>query len=139
MKNLITAAAFAFIVNTASAQKVKVSEVPKPVIESFNKNFAGVNAESWEKEKDGSYEAEFDLNKVETSATFSPDGKLLERETEISINDLPKAVSDYLAKNHPGKKIKEAAKIIDADGKIKFEAEVDKKDLLFDEQGNFIK
>ncbi|MBA2612671.1 MAG: PepSY-like domain-containing protein [Bacteroidetes bacterium] len=136
---IITAAALVFSINTACAQKVKAAEVPKAVIDSFNKNFSGTKVETWEKEKDGAYEAEFDLNKVETSATFSADGKLLETETEIAVSALPKAVTDYLAKNYAGKKIKEAAKIVDGNGKIKYEAEVDKKDLLFDEQGNFIK
>lgn len=136
---LITTAAIVFILSNASAQKVKASEVPKAVIDSFNKNFNGVKVEGWEKEKDGVYEAEFDLNKVETSATFSVDGKLLETETEIAVSALPKTVTEYLTKNYAGKKIKEAAKIVDAEGKIKYEAEIDKKDLLFDELGNFIK
>lgn len=126
-------------VSFASAQKIKEAEVPKAVMESFNKNFKDVKPEKWEKEKNGDFEAEFDYNKIETSATFSPDGKLLETEQEIKIGELPKGVTDYVAKNYAGKKISEASKITTPDGKTMFEAEIDKKELLFDQQGNFIK
>ena len=140
---IITAAALVFMVNTASAQKVKETEVPKAVVTSFQNNFKGVKVEKWEKEKDGGYEAEFDLNKIETSATFSADGKLQETEQEIKVSTLPKPISDYIAKNYIGHKITEAAKITDASGKMMYEAEIKKgkeeKDLIFDESGNFIK
>src|ERR1700757_1802986 len=143
---MITAAALVFIVNTASAQKekkVKEAEVPKAVVTSFQTNFKGAKAEKWEKEKDGAYEAEFDWNKIETSATFSADGKLNETEQEIKVSALPKTVTDYVAKNYTGHKISEAAKITDADGKMMYEAEVKKgkeeMDLLFNADGTFIK
>lgn len=136
---LLTAAAIVLAVNTVAAQKIKESEVPKAVTTSFNTNFSGVKSKSWEKEKDCTYEVDFDLNKIENSATFKPDGTLIETETEIAISELPKAVNNYLAKNYKDKKIKEAAKIVDAEGNLKYEVEIDNKDLLFDQQGNFIK
>jgi hypothetical protein len=48
-------------------------------------------------------------------------------------------VRAYIAKHHAGKKIKEAAEIVDAKGKKTYEAEVGGKDLIFDEKGQFIK
>lgn len=142
MKTIITAAALVFAINTLSAQKVKEAEVPKAVTESFSKTFPGSKAKEWEKEKDV-YEAEFDLKKVETSATFSADGKLMETETEIATSALPKAVTDYITKNYPEHKLSEASKIVDAAGTISYEAEIKKgkeeMDLLFDANGAFIK
>ncbi len=142
MKTIITIAALVFAINTLSAQKVKEAEVPKAVTESFAKNFPGTKAKEWEKENDV-YEAEFDLKKVETSVTFSADGKLMETETEIATSALPKAVTDYVTKNYPGHKLSEASKIVDAAGTITYEAEVKKgkeeMDLLFDANGTFIK
>jgi hypothetical protein len=144
MKNtIITAIAIVFVTSTACAQKVKEAEVPKAVVSSFQSNFKGAKAKAWDKEKDGGYEAEFDWNKVETSATFSADGKLMETEQEIKVSELPKTVTDYIAKNYAGHKIAEAAKITDAAGKMMYEAEVKKAkeemDLLFDANGTFIK
>ncbi len=142
-KPIIATMTFIFIVNTSCAQKIKEAEVPKAVVTAFQNHFKEAKVKSWDKEKDGGYEAEFDWNKVETSATFSADGKLQETEQEIKISELTKAVTDYIAKNYAGHKIAEAAKITDAAGKMMYEAEVKKDkeemDLLFDDKGNFIK
>src|ERR1700758_1027907 len=121
---IITAIAIVFATNTVCAQKVKEAEVPKAVVTSFQTNFKGAKVEKWEKEKDGNYEAEFDWNKIETSATFNPDGKLNETEQEIKVSELPKTVTDYIAKNYSKHKIAEAAKITTGEGKLCYEAEI---------------
>lgn len=142
MKTIITSAALVLAIHSVSAQKVKAAEVPKAVSESFAKQFPNSKAKEWEKEKD-TYEAEFNLNKIETSATFSVDGKLLETETEIKTSELPKAVTDYVTKNYVDHKLTEASKIVDAAGVVTYEAEVKKgkeeMDLLFDSTRTFIK
>ena len=89
------------------------------------------------------FEAEFDLNKVESSAVFGADGTFKELEQEIKTSALPKAVTDYCTKNYVGYKLSEAAKITDAAGKVMYEAEMEKDkmqfDALFDANGNFVK
>lgn len=138
MKIIVSLAATVFTVNTVFAQKVTEADVPKAILEAFANDFKNTKVEKWEKEKDGNYEAEFNLNKVETSATYNVMGNLLETETEIAVSELPKPISDYIAKNFPGKKIKEASSILTPDGVIKYEAEINKKDLLFDANGNLL-
>lgn len=142
MKSIIlSAVVIVFLVNTASAQKIKETEVPKEVVASFHKSFKDAKAKEWEKEE-AKFEAEFDWNKVETSATFSADGKLLETEHEIKISELPGAVSDYVKKNYSGCKIEEAAKITTPEGVVTYEAEIKKGkeeiDLIFDAAGTYI-
>ncbi len=143
MKAITGLVAMMLTVSYANAQKIKESEVPKAVKESFTKNFKGAEVEKWEKEKDGTYEAEFDFNKIETSATFDATGKLLETETEIEVKALPTKVTNYVSKNYPDHKITEAAKITDDKGNVMYEAEAKKGkeefDLLFDSNGVFIK
>ncbi len=143
MKIILSLGALVFLLNTATAQKVKEAEVPKAVMESFNNSFKDVKAEKWEKEKNGNFEAEFDFNKEEMSASYSADGKLMETETEIKVSALPATVSDYIAKNYPGQKIKEASKIMDDKGTLSYEAEIKKGkedlDLIFDQSGNFLR
>lgn len=104
---------------------------PEAVTAAFQQKFQGVTDVDWEKEKNGDWEAEFEQNGAEISASFSPAGQWLETENEIEVAALPAAVRTALA----GKKIKEAAKITRADGMIVYEAEVKRKDLLFDAQG----
>lgn len=89
------------------------------------------------------FEAEFDLNKVESSAVFGADGTFKESEQEIKTSALPKTVTNYCTKNYAGYKLSEAAKITDAAGKVMYEAEMQKNkmqfDVLFDTNGTFLK
>ncbi len=119
------------------SQKMKESEVPAAVKTSFGKLFPGSSAK-WEKE-DGNYEAGFKKEGKTISATFQTDGTFMESETTIKETDLPPAVINYLQANYTNKKIKESAKITNATGVITYEAEVDKKDLIFDSNGKFLK
>ena len=73
------------------------------------------------------------------SATFDATGKWLETETDIKVSELPKAVLDYVKTNYKGASIKEAAVISNPTSSKMYEAEVKGKDLLFDENGKFLK
>jgi len=130
---------FAILISFSFAKAV---EVPDAVLKSFKAKFSEVKKTKWEKEKDGNYEAEFDLNGKEMSATFLPDGTWKETETEIDVSELPKAVAESLNKLYPGTKIREAAKILRSDNTQVYEAEIKingkKTDVLFDEKGNKI-
>ncbi|HZK62794.1 MAG TPA: hypothetical protein VFC34_01545 [Puia sp.] len=48
-------------------------------------------------------------------------------------------MAPYVSKNYNGAKIKEAGKVTDAAGKHMYEVEIKGKDLIFDENGVFIK
>lgn len=130
--------ALTFGAGCANAQKLKETEVPAAVKAAMTKKYPAIKDVEWEKEG-ANYEAGFDLNKVETSVVITPAGVILETESEIAVSALPKAATDYLSKNLPGKKIKEAAKLTDANGTVTFEAEVNDADYIFDSNGNFIK
>lgn len=139
MKTHILTAVIALIVFASCTQKANDSDIPKGIIETFNSNFKGSTVESWEKENDGGYEAEFDLNGVETSATFSAEGRLIETEQEIEESALPSPISDYLKINYAGKSIDEVAKITTDEGIVKYEVEIEKVDFIFDDKGNLSK
>lgn len=150
MKNGLLIAALILGFGPAYAQKLKEADVPSAVQEAFKKQFPGAKVEKWEKE-DGNYEAEFEITRIsmdksnskkeeiEKSVVYTPTGELVQTEEEIKVADLPKAVSDYVTKNLAGKKINEASKIIDANGTVMYEAEVDRADYIFDSNGAFVK
>lgn len=104
---------------------------PAAVREAFSKKFPGVSDVDWGKENSQEWEAEFEQTGKDMSANFRADGTWLETETEIQVADLPASVQAALK----GKKVKEAARIERADGSTVFEAEVGRKDLLFDLAG----
>ena len=108
---------------------------PEAVLTAFNQKFPGVKDVDWSMEKNGEWEAEFDgTDGKDMSANFSADGKWLETETEISFSELPQPVQTALK----GKKVKETARIERMDGKTVFEAEVNRKDLIYDASGKLL-
>ncbi len=142
MKTKIATIALCLGFTIANAQDVKEAEVPANVKKGFSTKYLGSKVDQWEKEETN-YEAEFHLNKVESSAVFSADGTFKELEQEIKTAQLPKGAVDYCTKNYAGYKLSEAAKITDAAGKVTFEAEMEKGkehfDVIFDDKGTFIK
>lgn len=122
---------------TVFAQETKV---PKIVKDSFTKLYPKVTDVKWDKEGKTEFEAGFKENGKDVSVVFDEKGNLIETETAIQINELPKSAASFVEKNYTGFKISEAAKIISAKGEVTFEAEITKdkvkKDLLFDSKGN---
>ncbi|MFI5135303.1 MAG: PepSY-like domain-containing protein [Chitinophagales bacterium] len=139
MKKLFTL--FIIIISfaiSARAQKLKESQVPAPAVSAFHKMYPEVKEYSWSKDE-GNYEAEYDMNKMEMAATFDKDGNLVETEKGIPVKDLPAGIADYVSKNYSGASIKEASQVTDAKGVKTYEAEIKGKDLIFDENGKFIR
>lgn len=137
MKNLLGLFFALSITIAACGQKLKEKDVPAAVKEAFQKQFGGAKEVEWEKEE-GKFEVEFEQNHKEMSALFTAAGLLEETEVEIKKEELPASVLSYVSQNYKGAKIKEAAKITKANGEINYEAEVKGKDLMFDENGNFL-
>ncbi|MFM9986078.1 MAG: PepSY-like domain-containing protein [Flavobacteriales bacterium] len=111
--------------------------VPDAVVNAFTAAYPKVTAVEWELE-DGMYEAEWEENKMETSVLYTAEGTLVQTETEIAVASLPQSIQDYVTKNLKGQKIKEASKIVAANGTISYEAEVGGKDYIFDSNGNLL-
>lgn len=137
MKKILLIITLSLLSFVTFGQEVKEKEVPQTVAKALHTKYPAAKSIKWEKEKNN-YEASFDSNKTETSILINSDGKIMETEVEIAATLLPKKATDYLKANFKKEKIKEAAKITDAKGKVTYEAEVKGKDILFDANGNFI-
>jgi len=133
---VITLAAFG-----VKAQDIKAKDVPASVKSELLKKYpeSATQKVSWEKEK-GNYEANWGGKSGEdNSVQFTPSGTFIEIVKAISISDLPKAIAPYVKEHYKGAKIKEAGKVTDAKGKTMYEAEIKGGDLIFEENGTFIK
>lgn len=139
MKKTIVMLFLIIIASSVNAQKLKESDVPYNIKEAFKKSYPEAKELNWEKEKDGNYEANFEIGEVEQSLTLDRNGNMVELEEEIAVAELPEAAKAYLSKNYQGSKIKEAAKITDSKGVVTFEAEVKGMDLIFDNAGKLLK
>jgi len=74
----------------------------------------------------------------DNAAQFTPDGTFVEIATAIPEGSLPTAIALYV-KSHYKTRLTEPAKVTDADSKITYEVEVKGKDLVFSENGDFLK
>lgn len=125
-------------ITVANAQKIQEKSIPEPVKSGLQKRFPDVKNVKWEKEG-GNYEAGFKQQGTNYSVLLTSAGDIIETEVGMAADALAAPIKDYVAKNYPGQKIKEAAKITDEKGMVTYEAEVKGKDLIFDDAGKFIK
>lgn len=126
-------------IRNANSQDIKAINVPVTVKSALAKKYPEATKVSWEKEK-GNYEANWGGKSGEdTAVQFTPSGDFVEIVKAISITALPKLVTPYVKAHYKGEKIKEAGRVTDAAGKTMYEAEIKGSDLIFDENGNFLK
>ncbi len=138
MKTLFLAfAATTMIWVDAPAQSVK--NPPVRTKTAFEQKFPGALQVKWGKENSSEYEAEFVLGTTKMSANFTTDGKWLETESTIPVNQIPATVSSSIAKLFPDSTVLEADRIERAEKNILYEIVLKtgtkKKELLFDEKG----
>jgi hypothetical protein len=123
----------------AIAQELTEKHLPESVKAALVKKFPDAKKVKWEKEK-GNFEANWGGKSGEdSSAVFTPSANFIEIVVAIPVNQLPESVAPYVHKNYQGAKILEAGKVIDSTGKHFYEAEIKGKDLIFDENGVFLK
>ena len=138
MKKLMLMLAITSTVGFGYAQKVNSSDVPSVVTSKFSSLYPGSKADQWKKEK-GNYETKFTANTAKMCVIIDPNGSVVKTTTAITTSELPQSVNDYMAKNYANEKMTEVSKTIEADGKIRYEAEVKATRLCFDSNGNFVK
>jgi hypothetical protein len=113
--------------------------VPSAVKTAFSKKYPNASKVTWEMEN-RNYEANWGGKSGEdNSVQFTPAGDFIEIVNAISISQLPAPAIAYVKEHYKGAKITEAGKVTDAKGKLSYEAEVNKKDMIFDEKGTFVK
>lgn len=132
-------AAVLLLLAPSASLKAQSKQPPDAVVKSYTVVFPNAKLTKWDKEKDGSYEAEFTQDGQEHSATFTPDGTLKETETELKKDQVPAAVLASVVKDHPGAKVNEYARIVRANKSVVYEVEVKingkAQDLLYTEGG----
>lgn len=134
--NLLLFAMASFAQEKEHASKAVVP--PQSAKTAFAKSFPGSSKIKWEKEGDG-FEVNFLQDDKQMSAVYNNAGELQETELTIATTALPADIITYVHEHYKAAKIKEAAKITKANGEINYEAEVNKKDVIFNSNGKFIR
>ncbi len=131
----------------AAENELSKSQVPKAVIDAFEKAYPNAKPTEFEKETfEGrtAYEVEYKENGVEYELVYSADGILLQKEEEIDGKSLPEPVIQAVKKAHPKAEIKEVEKLMKPDGTLTgYEVEIKtagkKTELELDTNGNVLK
>lgn len=134
LKKVSIIAAF-FVTTIAVAQGHKT---PAAIRNAFAKAYPAATQVKYEKE-DGNYEVEFVLNGKEMSAVYDLNGALLATEEPVKANELPPAALTYYNAHYKGIAIKETTRIKDSKGVTTYEVGTQKKDIIFDATGRFLK
>jgi hypothetical protein len=139
-------ATIAVLADEEKEEKVPLKDLPKAVAKAIKKHFPDAKVVGASKEKeDGKlvYEIQLKVKKQNVEATFTPEGKLISVEKEITVADLPKAVRKEMDKRYPKAKVKKVEEVT-KDKKVTYEVLLvtsEKKtfEALFDSDGKFIK
>jgi len=95
----------------AKEQKVKISQLPAAVAEAIKKNCSGCSIDKASREIEHgvtTYDIEFKRGQGEIA--IAEEGSVIDRETPVSLNDVPAAALDAIRKGAAGAKIKHVAK-----------------------------
>ena len=146
MKKILAVSAIMLALNTASFaqqnegghQKINVPAVVKKAnLEKYPES--KTYKVTWEKEK-GNYEANWGGKDGEAnSVQYTPSGQFIEIVKAIPVKDLPKGVLTYAKEHYKTTKFGDVGRATDANGKVSYEVEIQRKDVIFDENGNFVK
>ncbi|MGK7397860.1 MAG: PepSY-like domain-containing protein [Candidatus Cyclobacteriaceae bacterium M3_2C_046] len=116
-------------------------EVPDAIVSSFNREYPQATDVEWEDEGD-EYEVEFEVDDIEREITYNQQGEVVETGIDVSEDELPEVITQYIAQNYSGYEIDDADEVERQDGQTYIEVEIENNqeevDLLFNFQGEFV-
>ncbi len=96
-------------------------QVPKAVVEAFEKSYPNAEAVEFEKEMIGNktvYEVEYEENGRKHEVLYDADGVILRKEETIDVKLLPEPIVEAIFSAYPQVFIKEAEMLMGPDGTI---------------------
>jgi hypothetical protein len=126
----------------ADEEKISVEKLPAAVKKTVKKKFPEAKIVGAAKEvEDGAttYEVELKVEGRSVDLALNADGKILEIEKEVSIKELPRAVTKRLAARYPGARIEKVEEITRGeDGPVHYEVAI-KTEVVFTAKGKIVK
>ena len=148
MKNwknfFLLAASFILLVSCEELNDIlpDSEKVPAEISEDFSSRHPDASDVEWEKEGD-MWEGEFEENGVEVSILYDADFNWVRTEREVSVDDLPASVTEYIATNFPDGEVEEAELFESRDEGEGYIVEVEQGgkeyELFFTLDGDFIR
>jgi len=131
----------------AAEEKVSKDQVPKAVLEAFEKAYPNAKKVKFEKEMiegKAAYEAEYKENGKEYEILYNAEGVVLQKEESIDVKTLPETIIQAITKAYPKATIEEAEKIMTPDGaitgyEVEIKTEGEELELELDTTGKILK
>jgi hypothetical protein len=137
MKTLLYILAFAGFISASYAQVLQPADVPTPVQKAFTRSNPKIDSVAWIQTGD-SFLATFRDNQLEKSYMYNASGKLVQKEEQVSIGQLPTQALKYINDNIQDGYVRIAKKITKAGGKSYFLVNIKDMELNFDSGGKFL-
>ncbi|MER2514770.1 MAG: PepSY domain-containing protein [Nitrosomonas ureae] len=99
----------------ASEKEVSKDQVPKAVLEAFEKTYPNAKEVEFEQgmiEGKAVYEIEYKENGREYEILYDADGEILQKEESIDVETLPEPIAQAIAKAYSKAALEEAEKMI---------------------------
>ena len=115
---ILTTFLIAFGLANASAKEVSKHEVPKAVLEAFEKAYPNAKEVEFEKEifeGKAAYEVEYKENGREYEILYNSDGVILQIEETLDVKALPEPIIQAISKAYPKATIEDAERVIKSD------------------------
>ena len=131
----------------AGEKELSQNQVPKAVMDAFDKTYPKAKGVKYEEEifeGKTAYEVGYKKHGKEFELSYSADGTLLQKEEEIDVKALPNPVVQAIMKAYPKAMIEEAEKVMKPDGTVTgYEADIKVSgkeiELELDVRGNILK
>ena len=121
------------------AQQVNESKVPVKIKDAFNSKNPEASLFRWEKQKNN-YKAVYKgTDNAETTALYSPSGKLIEREFKLSSEEWSTIIVEYLSNVEPKQTLNMISVVMDADGHKSYKAQIHGMYYFFDSNESFVR
>ncbi|HAP01928.1 MAG TPA: hypothetical protein DCQ93_08405 [Bacteroidetes bacterium] len=122
--------------SNVSKQTESKSVTPPPVVlAKFKSMYPNNTGVKWIQNKEGNYVAIYKVNEKAARTVYTADGSVKRIVTPITQKELPTAVSDFIAKNQPGKTPKNCMKIQNGSGNITYSIKFEDKLYHLDSKG----
>lgn len=131
----------------ASEEDVSKHQVPKAILEAFEKAHPNAQEVEFEKKMVGgktAYEVEYMENGREYEILYDSDGVILQIEETLDVKALPEPIAQAISKAYPKATIEDAEKVMKPDGtvvvyEVEIKAEGKKLELELDANGKILK
>lgn len=137
----------AFSQANASEEDVSKHQVPKAILEAFEKAYPNAQEVEFEKKivaGKAVYEVEYTENGREYEILYDSDGVILQMEETLDVKALPEPIVQAISKAYPKATIEDAEKVMKPDGtvivyEVEIKAEGKKLELELDANGKILK